>query len=412
MAKSDPREARIRTGLERLKVLSIDPETASLADLERASGTDPDAAFAVAVVLGDRADEESASLLHRLESAARDKELRREVRRALYRLRQKGVAGADTTAAAPPAAAPPLFAEPEPEGYLTAPDPLGDRLLWIVKPRSGGGVLHLSAVVNEPAGLREAVIAEVGRKRLRALRDEIGKRHRVRLVEVDARYCDWIISEGYERARRSDALGEGAATWPQLRMQLFRRPPQPAPPPIESVLDLSPADEETALAASAEVLGEADFQYWFLPEMVLEPWLRRYTELRDSPILLDRHQQLARLEEIIAEALRELFSGEGQAAWRRRLEELAYVLWKSNRADTARRIYSAARALARSESGARSIPFFEELVRRSFQIFLAREAEREREDRAGSVIVTPDQLREEQARTRSRPPAAPRPKLR
>jgi hypothetical protein len=41
-------------------------------------------------------------------------------------------------------------------------------------------------------------------------------------------------------------------------------------------------------------------------------------------------------------------------------------------------------------------------VRRSFGVFFSREAEREREEKAGSVLVTPDDIRAEQARARSR----------
>ena len=62
-----------------------------------------------------------------------------------------------------------------------------------------------------------------------------------------------------------------------------------------------------------------------------------------------------------------------------------------------------AEALAARGSG-RGIPFCEALMRGSFGAFFAREAEREKEDKAGSVLVTPDDIRAEQARARSRSP--------
>src|SRR5206468_3656218 len=113
---------------------------------------------AIADRLGGIVSEDSVRLLARMETTAKDKLLRREARRAIYRLRQKGVLTDEPATKAEPTARP-LLAGPEPEGYLSLSDPRGDRLLWLLKPRSGGGLWHLSTVVNEPAGLREAVLA-------------------------------------------------------------------------------------------------------------------------------------------------------------------------------------------------------------------------------------------------------------
>ncbi|MGH7858468.1 MAG: hypothetical protein ACREQY_14175 [Candidatus Binatia bacterium] len=407
MAKRDRREARLRAGLDRLKALGLSRESASVADLEKALDERPEAALAVVELLGDRVSEESASILRRIEASAADKDLRREARRSIYRLAQKGLA----TPEAPPATprpSPSLFAEEEPEGYLSPQDPSGDRLFWILKPRAGGGVHHLSTVVNEPEGLKEAVLAEVSRKAIRGLRADLERRHGLRMIEVDWRYCDSIAAEGYERARGRGALGEDAAAWPQLRMQLFRKPAEPVRPPIDAILEPGSGPDERSLDSSAELFAGADFQHWFLPEAVLGPYLERYATIRDSPILLDRQQQVGRIEEIIGDALREIFSGEEATSWRRRLDEAAYVLWKAGHEDAARRARAASLALAASGSGAKGIPFFEELTRRSFGLHFAREAEKEREERASSVILTPDQIREESARAEPRPPVRPR----
>ena len=47
--------------------------------------------------------------------------------------------------------------------FDTPIDPSGDRLFWIIKPKAGGGIWHMSTVVNEPGGLRESVLAETTR---------------------------------------------------------------------------------------------------------------------------------------------------------------------------------------------------------------------------------------------------------
>ncbi len=400
---ADPREARLQSGLERLAALAVDANEASIAELEEALGKNPEVGLAVAEVLGRRPSAESAALARKLERVAdegRDKLLRREARRSLYRLEQKGVA-VEARSEPPPTPARPVLGGPEAEGYLSMGDPAGNRLFWVLKARPGGRLFHLSTVVNEPVGLAEAVLAEITRKGLRMLERELEQKHSLRMVPADWRYADWIACEGYERAQRGGDLQGSAAHYHELRLQLFQSGATPQPSPADSIAELA-APVAEALAASATLFEEQDLRFWFLSRTALAPYLGRYQEMRSSPILLDRAQQLGRIEEIVAEAVRDLFSGDGGASWRRRLEEAAYVLWKTGRREAALRAAAAARALASAKDGGKGIPFCEELVRRTFGVFLAEEAEKEREERASSVIITPDQIREPQARARKR----------
>jgi len=395
---ADARESRLREAFDALKRLGVAVEGATVGALAKALDADPTTALAVADLCGALPSEESAQLLLRIEEGARqDKLLRREARRALYKLRQKGIAAAPRAGGENTAGTRPALASPDAEGLLSAGDPLGDRLLWILKPRSGGGLFHLSTVVNEPAGLKEAVLAEVNRKGIRALREELQARHGLRMVEVDWRYCDAIAAEGYERVRGRGQVSESAAHYPQLRMQLFTS----AAKPLDAPLYPPHAPVEASLASSASLFEEPELYPWLLGEAVLSPYLARYREIRDSPIVLDRPAQLARLEEIVQSAVVELFGAERAASWQRRLDEAAYFFAKTARAEAAERAAAVAGAIAERQSG-RGIPFCEELVRRSFGVFFAREAEREREEKAGSVLVTPDDIRAEQARARQR----------
>jgi hypothetical protein len=394
---AEARESRLRHGLESLARLGVTAESAAVEALAKALDADADAGLAIADLLGAIATPESAELLARIEAGAQnDKLLRREARRSLYRLKQRGIAAPQAPTAQAPAARPALGG-PEAEGLLSISDARGDRLFWIVKPRPGGGLLHLSTVVNEPSGLKEAVLAEVNRKSMRALREELQARHGLRMVEADWRYADAISAEGYERARGGGQVPDSAAHYPQLRLQLFAA----AAKPWTSRLHESRGDVEADLASSASLLEEPELRHWLLGEADLAPSLARYREMRDSPIVLDRAQQLSRLDEIVQSAVAESFAAERAASWERRLDETAYFFAKTSRQQAAARAGAVATAVAARKSG-QGIPFCEELVRRSFGVFFEREAEREREEKAGSVLVTPDDIRAEQARARQR----------
>jgi hypothetical protein len=333
-------------------------------------------------------------LLSRIETGA-DKELRRAVRRALYRLKQRGVGEAPEGSPAPVRA---VLHGPDLEGFLSFGDPFGDRLLWILKPRPVGGLLHFSAIVNEPGGLREAVLVDVTRKSVRGLRAELERRNGIRLIEVDWRYCDWIVSEGYARARARGDVSSSAAQYPRQRMQITTAAAAP------TALPLPAAFSEESLSSSAALLEETEMQHWFLPETMLSADLARYREIRDSPLVLDRSAQMARIEEIVQGAVDGIFAGDRAPAWARRLRESSYIFSRTGRAPAAARAAATAAAIE-TRGGGRGIPLCEELVRRSFGMFLAAEAEREREEKATSVLVTPDDLRAERAQ---RGPVRPR----
>lgn len=407
------KDARSRAGLAALRSRGLDPATAAPAELFAAFESDPSLGVVVADLLGEQPQAASAELLRRIEIAAgsgKDKDLRRAARRALYRLARKGIVPAENPQHAPPPSAAPRPRTTDAEGFLSPLDPQGDRLLWIVKPRPGG-VWHSSVVVNEPGGLKESVLAETTRKAIRTLRDELAKRHGVRMVEVDARYVDWIASEGFERARAADSLSGSAASYPALRLQLFADPPAPAPSPIRSLLAADEVRGDATLLREATALFETDLRFWFLPAREFETYLERVRAMRDSPIVLDRHQQRDRLEEIAVAAIAEIFGGERRASWVRRLEEMAYVLAKGGRSDAARALFASALALEASEDGGREIPFFETLVRRTFGLFLMEQAEREQEQKSSSLLVTPDDLRAERRARAAEPPVPPKPRL-
>src|SRR4029077_16876529 len=137
----------------------------------------PDAA-AVVEALGEVGGAAAASTLARRVSGGAPRALRKTLRRALFRLQQRGVP-------VPAEEAPPVpmpVAGPDLEGLVSAFDGNGDRLIWLAGPRAGGGTLLLAAEVNEPDGLRDVRLAEVSRKELRALRERLQKQSGLRLL--------------------------------------------------------------------------------------------------------------------------------------------------------------------------------------------------------------------------------------
>jgi len=110
---ADAREPRLREGQGALQRLGVSSEAPTVEALSAALESAPETALAIAALCGDIASAPSAELLLRIERGARhDKLLRREARRSLYRLKQRGIGAAEPAPEAA-ASARPVLGGPE-----------------------------------------------------------------------------------------------------------------------------------------------------------------------------------------------------------------------------------------------------------------------------------------------------------
>lgn len=373
---------------EALRAAGVADDDTDPGRLQPLAGRSADLDLAIVTRLARTPDAAHAAALRAIEDgAARTgwKAVAKEARRALYRFVQRGVAVPD---AAPVVATPRLPSTATLEGYLSPIDGRGDRLVWLVRPRREGGLLVLTAVLNEPAGLRDVALAELPRKTLRRMERDLQARHHLRMVEADGAYCDALLGEGFARARAAGTAGIGE--YPTYRARLTSAAPAPRDPPLAArILGEGDGEPAASIAAGATLLDEPEFLTWRLERATLAGYLAEVAAARESPLVLSRPQQEERVRAVVARALRELFGGETGAAYRRRLEEMAYVLHATGRRIPALIAWRTARALAASTTGGDGIPFFEELARRAFALFLEEDAARARDEAAGSVLVRP-----------------------
>jgi hypothetical protein len=384
MAKRSP-DAELAAGEARLIEWGA-PADAGLDALLALIGRDPAADAAIAHRLGAIASDESARLLQRLERESADKPVRREARRALYRLQQRGVPAANDQPT--PTTVQVAALSPSIEAQVSSVDGSGDQLVWLVRPQTGG-VMHLFAVVNDPEGLREVALHSASRKALKSLRQDLERHHEVRLVPIDWRHADFIVHRAFQWARAAGTRMEG--DYPGLRAQLSRAAPadtSPLPPPA--------ADAE-ALARSAELIGDPELRTWFRSPQELEPFLREFGDVQDSPLVLNELQQQERYDDIIARAIDTIFGGDARESWSRRLTELGRYLQALRRPERSAEAAAVAAALA-AGAAPRDLPFCNQLVRVSLALFMQMAAQQEEERAKSSLVVTPQQA------ARQRPP--------
>lgn len=392
MSKAD-RERRLQRGDELLGEWGVGADAVAFGNVV---GRDADADLAIAARLGAIAGPASVEMLRNLESKAADKVVRKEAKRSLYRLEQQGVE------VERPALEPRKLTLPaaEVDGYMSPIDGRGDQLIWLTKGRAGG-LLHLFAVVNDPEGLKDLNLAEISRKGLRSLRETLIEKHEIRLIEVDWRYCDFLIDRAFQW---SSARGHTGGDYPGVRTQLTTDPVTPMEPLILRHLDRDTVRADDKLVEqSASLLDEAEFRTWFFDREALAPYLEQLSEVRDSPIVLNDAQKGERLNAITERAVREIFGGDLRDSWCRRLEEMAYYFHATRRVEQAKMALAAGLALAASDSGGKDVPLFDQLCRTSLLVYWQIEEKRQQEQARSSLIVSPQQAAmEAEARRRTR----------
>jgi hypothetical protein len=337
----------------------------------------------------DAAAADVAAALARAEDTA-DRATRKEIRRALYRLAQTGVA----VPAAPAVAAAPVLG-PSIEAWVSGVDGRGDRLVWLVREQAGGGLLLVAADLNEPAGIRDLRTFDVTRKQLRGMRERFQTEGGLRFVAADWRAVDALVVEAQDRLAEPDRRLD----YRRLRPRLTTLPPT-TPAELASSRAVAPTNDEdraALVAASATLLGEPELRTWWPRPEVAAPFLLEMREVRDSPLVLPPAQQEERLREILARASQALYP---PAAMARRLEATAYVLAETGRPDPARVALAVATALRASPDT--PVPIFQALTHQGLGSHLASLEGARQKERAGALVLTPGEVAK--AESPSRPP--------
>ena len=390
MAKQNARQKTIRNGLEALRNQGLEtesPDATMVEPLVRRFGEEPGESLAVAYVLGRIRDAASAEALKSLEGRAGNKEVRREIRRSLFKLAQGGLEPAGTEAPHQPEEAGANFSlAPEIEGFLSSVTGGGSRMVILTRPQPGGGLMAMQAAVNDRRGLERLGGNVIRRKELRQMMEDMKAQLGVSMTRVPWEYADWLVHEAYQKV--TDSPGEGVADYPRIRTHLTAAKPAQRAHPVFDLVDEDGIVSGGLSDISEKLLEEPEFRTWFVEKDLLEPCLERLEETEQSRIVLNPMQKEERFRSIVREAVQGIFLGEETApVFEGRLEDAALHLHVSGQEEKARTVLAVALAIRRGDLGSLGVPLLEALVMRSLGLHKAQEKQEAEEE--PSLIVKP-----------------------
>ena len=373
--------------IEKLKadVESEIPEEEILQSFLPFFGKDAEADEKMAEALAGYPHPMSARLLLRMSDVCQHKRVQKTIKRSLYRLRNKGIAvESDSSAEAKSILRPP---QPEPpEGFGSGIDFVGQRLLLLAIPQAGRGLIVVRGIVSDTEGIVDFSGEEMPKKGFRDFFKRIKERSPFPIVEMAPSYVGLLFSKAY--ALTLDKGKKIPQDYPRVKNEIERIKKEHERPLIYSFLSIDMNEDRDSILSKAGELLKADlFLSWGLEEDRIRPYADAVLEAEESKIVLNSNQKEGRIQEVYQKALSELFDENARRLYKRRLEEMAYVLFKLGRQEEAKTSLLTALDIEKPLNPIQPNPFLFQLVARSILALLAEVYEKKKGE--PSFIVKP-----------------------
>lgn len=387
MAKQDMRLKALRQGLEHLRREGLPvekPSPAEVSALRERFGNGRELDLALVFLLGRIADPAALEALTSLEQKAADREVKREIRRSLFKLAQKGLVAPSREPVQEAVQKPAFRSSLNIEGYLSSVDGGGNRLVLLAKPQVGSGIQMLQGVVSDREGLIQVGGSAMRRKDLRLFIKDIKDKHGITMINIPWEYADFVLYEAYEKSK---GLGRsGLEQFPTLRAHLNLAKPSPRTHPVYDGINVEEVRSGQWRESSEKLLEESELEPWVLDEDWVQPYVERVREAQGSRLVLNPLQKEARLAGVVRDAVQDLFSGEVGSIFSRRMEDTALYLFHTDRQDRARSALAVALALKDKDLGGLGVPFLHGLMQKSIAYYMTQESKKSEEP---SLIIKP-----------------------
>jgi hypothetical protein len=348
-------------------------------------GKDPEFDGQVAEHLATIPHAKVAVLLQRMLQVSDRKKVQKIIKRALYRLKNRGIAIEEIPPKKEESILRPLQAEP-PKGFGGGLDFMGHRFLLLVIPHTGRGWRVMQGVTSDTKGLIDFSGEEMTRKEFKAFFEEIQGKSSFPLVEMEPSYVGFLFAQAYQLTLEKKEIVP--QDFLSLKSEIEGIKKEYDKPLIYLYLQAEElAGDDRVLRRSGDLLKADLFQSWRIEEDQMRPYADEVWEAEESKIVLNQAQKEVRFQAIYQKALSELFSGEKRFLYKRRLEEMAYLLFKLGKEEEARVSLAAALDLEKPLNLIQPNPFLFQLVIKSIFTLLAEAYEKKVKE--PSLIVKP-----------------------
>jgi hypothetical protein len=333
-------------------------------------------------------DPQTPRILLSLRSLFHEKSVQKAIKKAAFRLKQKGIVLPEEQDSATPVLKTGREGESDISAYLGPIDGTGSRPVFISVPQMPAGVDVAIGVVNDEEGIIEFAFTRHSKKRMKELKEILFSKL-PNMVETTLSHAADVLERAYQAA--GPGLNESARAYLHFRPWLLEHSSRIERPVVYDFL--------TPDGISSDLLNESQIQRLFAHEVMaswiidlksLRPLIEEIRKAEESRIFISEGQRLEHIHRIKHEGITKLFSEARRHAFKYRLEEMAYIFSKSSEESLAHLCLAAASSLAEKESPIRVNPFLKTLIERSLAYYLksSKSSEEPSDRQSQRLIVT------------------------
>ena len=335
-------------------------------------------------LLAPNATAEVGEIFSNMLKNTKDKNLRRLLKRHLFQMKSRGL---EVVIPETEESEPLKIVNLEPSQatvYISGIDYVGDRLIFLSKSVLRWGVLFFQITLSDQDGIKNFSAFDLKRKEIKNFLKKISEDGVVQFIEITPDYGYFLIDEAYQiNLKKGIPLPEQFNHW---KVEIDDLRGSVTEPIIYSCL---PHDtiHEAILNANQDqyrsLFELEEFRSWYLEPRLVWGYLEKLRAIEESPLVLDPLHVEQRREAIFSEAVQKIFDENFRRIYQRRLEETAYMLFRTNKEEEAKRALCAAWDLKPQGIASERHGFLQKLVHRSI-LFYAEGTERRRDK---SLIV-------------------------
>jgi hypothetical protein len=322
-----------------------------------------------------------------VEEAGLPKPARKLVRRAQHFLKSQGVK-IEAPAPSPTVAKLPKVEDELRVAAVSAPDPFGFCMAYLVEGHPSGGVRLFEVSFGEGQGIAAVEVYAAGRSKVRAFLRELTGRRGLAAVEAPITAVRALLRRAAAAQPADKPLPAGWLEWHSRLDEVDESTPTPG----EFVRDgLGEPGEPLDLEPVLAMVRDGRVGPWPDRE-ALTRTARRIQEMTESKLIVAGARRREQIDALIAEGAQEAWGGPGKARIAALFRHTAFVLLARGDEAGARACLAAAAAFERRPPAEN--PLARALFERPLTGFLEQLEQKEREDaEQGSLIVKPGDTR-------------------
>jgi len=314
------------------------------------------------------ADLHTPRILLGLRSSFHEKTLQKAIRKAAFRLKQKGIVLPEEQEVETLGLKACKQSESDISAYLGPIDGTGSRPVFISVPQLPAGAELAIGVVNDEEGIIEFSFTRHSNKRMKEIK-EIFFSNLADMVETTLSHAADVLERAYQA--KGPEVSDTARAYLRFRSWLIENTSMVEKQEIYRLLPPEAISPDLVTESQLQRLFENELMAsWVIDLKSLMPLIEEIRKAEESRIFISEGQRLEHIHRIKYEGIPKLFSEARRLVLKYRLEEMAYIFFKSAEENLARLCLAAAFSLDEKESAVKINPFLKFLVERSLTYYL------------------------------------------